>query len=101
MALFGGEIYQFCLKFTPLCYLHSNRFRPEGTPYTGGIYEFDVYFPQTYPSVPPKVKLGGFHVGSDGTKECAKCAYEWPFQNSPLPTGQRLASNFNFNKAFC
>eukprot|EP00088_Acartia_fossae_P050171 TRINITY_DN5600_c0_g1_i2.p1 TRINITY_DN5600_c0_g1~~TRINITY_DN5600_c0_g1_i2.p1 ORF type:complete len:596 (+),score=127.78 TRINITY_DN5600_c0_g1_i2:132-1790(+) len=28
---------------------------PEGTPYTGGIYEFDVFFPQNYPSVPPKV----------------------------------------------
>jgi len=28
---------------------------PEGTPYTGGIYEFDIYFPNKYPSVPPKV----------------------------------------------
>jgi len=28
---------------------------PEGTPYTGGIYEFDIYFPSNYPTVPPKI----------------------------------------------
>jgi len=28
---------------------------PEGTPYTGGVYEFDIYFPNKYPTVPPKV----------------------------------------------
>jgi len=28
---------------------------PEGTPYTGGVYEFDIYFPNRYPVVPPKV----------------------------------------------
>ena len=28
---------------------------PEGTPYTGGVYEFDVYFPSGYPGVAPQV----------------------------------------------
>jgi len=28
---------------------------PEETPYTGGVYEFDIYFPTKYPAVPPKV----------------------------------------------
>ena len=29
---------------------------PEGTPYAFGAWVFDLYFPGTYPSVPPKVK---------------------------------------------
>ena len=32
--------------------------RPTDTPYTGGVYEFDILFPVKapgYPSVPPKV----------------------------------------------
>ena len=29
--------------------------RPEGTPYSGGVFEFDIFFPNKYPSVPPKV----------------------------------------------
>ena len=29
--------------------------RPEGTPYSGGVFEFDIFFPKKYPSVPPKV----------------------------------------------
>jgi ubiquitin-protein ligase len=28
---------------------------PEGTPYTGGVYEFDIFFPNKYPTAPPKV----------------------------------------------
>jgi len=28
---------------------------PSGTPYMGGIFEFDIVFPNNYPSVPPKV----------------------------------------------
>ncbi|XP_023334729.1 uncharacterized protein LOC111706168 [Eurytemora carolleeae] len=30
---------------------------PEGTPYTGGVYEFDIYFPSKYPHSPPKVQF--------------------------------------------
>ncbi|GMH33033.1 hypothetical protein BSKO_00867 [Bryopsis sp. KO-2023] len=30
---------------------------PEGTPYADGCFLFDLYFPPTYPAVPPKVKL--------------------------------------------
>ncbi|KAA6422458.1 MAG: baculoviral IAP repeat-containing 6 [Trebouxia sp. A1-2] len=31
--------------------------RPEGTPYSGGCFEFDIYFPPTYPNVPMNVQL--------------------------------------------
>lgn len=30
---------------------------PEGTPYSGGCYVFDIFFPNQYPAVPPKVNL--------------------------------------------
>jgi len=30
---------------------------PEGTPYSGGCFEFDLYFPGRYPDEPPKVHL--------------------------------------------
>lgn len=30
---------------------------PEDTPYTSGLYEFDIYFPNKYPAVPPKVSF--------------------------------------------
>ncbi|KAI8463576.1 MAG: hypothetical protein J3K34DRAFT_462370 [Monoraphidium minutum] len=30
---------------------------PEGTPYSGGCFVFDIYFPGTYPQVPPLVLL--------------------------------------------
>ncbi|KAL3136896.1 hypothetical protein ABBQ32_006505 [Trebouxia sp. C0010 RCD-2024] len=30
---------------------------PEDTPYSGGCFEFDIYFPPTYPQVPMNVKL--------------------------------------------
>ena len=30
---------------------------PEGTPYSGGCFEFDLYFPGGYPDEPPKVHL--------------------------------------------
>jgi len=37
---------------------------PEDTPYTGGVYEFDIYFPNKYPTVPPKVH---FRTTGNGT----------------------------------
>ncbi|XP_014667326.1 PREDICTED: baculoviral IAP repeat-containing protein 6-like [Priapulus caudatus] len=30
---------------------------PEGTPYSGGCFQFDIFFPATYPKVPPYVNL--------------------------------------------
>jgi len=30
---------------------------PEDTPYSGGCFEFDIYFPPTYPNVPMNVQL--------------------------------------------
>ena len=37
---------------------------PEGTPYSGGAYQFDIYFPMTYPKTPPMVNL---HTTGGGT----------------------------------
>jgi hypothetical protein len=30
---------------------------PEGTPYYGGLFEFDIFAPEEYPTVPPKVRI--------------------------------------------
>jgi len=30
---------------------------PEGTPYYGGLFEFDIFAPDNYPAVPPKVQV--------------------------------------------
>lgn len=38
---------------------------PDDTPYSGGLFLFDIYFPSGYPASPPKVRLmttgGGQH----------------------------------------
>ena len=34
------------------------------TPYTGGMFEFDIYFPPGYPRCPPKVKFRTTGAGS-------------------------------------
>jgi len=38
---------------------------PVGTPYSGGVFEFDIFLPSTYPAESPKVNLmttgGGSH----------------------------------------
>lgn len=38
---------------------------PDDTPYSGGLFAFDIFFPYNYPQSPPKVKLvttgGGNH----------------------------------------
>lgn len=38
---------------------------PDDTPYSGGLFAFDIFFPPNYPSSPPKVRLmttgGGQH----------------------------------------
>ncbi len=30
---------------------------PEGTPYHGGCFMFDIFFPQDYPNVPPLMNM--------------------------------------------
>ncbi len=30
---------------------------PEGTPYAGGLFAFDIWFPAGYPNVPPLMLL--------------------------------------------
>lgn len=30
---------------------------PEGAPYYGGLFEFDIFAPEEYPAVPPKVRI--------------------------------------------
>ena len=30
---------------------------PAGTPYSGGCFMFDIYFPSEYPSCPPQVLI--------------------------------------------
>ncbi|CAN0076251.1 unnamed protein product, partial [Discosporangium mesarthrocarpum] len=30
---------------------------PDDTPYSAGLFLFDIFFPQDYPNSPPKVKL--------------------------------------------
>ena len=37
---------------------------PADTPYTGGVFEFDIYFPPGYPRCPPKVKFRTTGAGS-------------------------------------
>ena len=46
---------------------NGNSVRPTDTPYTGGVYEFDILFPVKppgYPSIPPKVKFRTTGAGS-------------------------------------
>ena len=55
----------FCLQIYLTCLIYSDDERstllkavitgPEETPYTGGVFEFHIYFPNKYPAVPPKV----------------------------------------------
>ncbi|KFK35752.1 hypothetical protein AALP_AA4G031900 [Arabis alpina] len=46
---------------------------PEGTPYHDGLFFFDIHFPDTYPSVPPKVHYhsGGLRINPN-LYECGK-----------------------------
>lgn len=37
---------------------------PDATPYSGGCFLFDVYFPTDYPNAPPKVNLRTTGAGS-------------------------------------
>jgi len=37
---------------------------PDDTPYSGGCFQFDIYFPPTYPNVPPQVNLQTTGSGS-------------------------------------
>lgn len=40
-----------------LCEMVHGYAGPEGTPYSGGCFEFDIYFPASYPQVPMNVLL--------------------------------------------
>jgi len=59
---------------------------PEGTPYAGGCFVFDIYFPSSYPQVPPKVNLcttGGGKVRFNPNlyncgKVCLSLLGTWP-----------------------
>jgi ubiquitin-protein ligase len=51
----SGCVNVFCLSFACLaapqvrCIISG----PQDTPYEGGLFVFDVYFPHGYPNVPP------------------------------------------------
>ena len=59
---------------------------PEGTPYEGGLFEFDCFMPLEYPNVPPLVHLcttGGGTVGFNPNlypcgKVCLSLLGTWP-----------------------
>ena len=86
----------FCLQFYLTCLIYSDDERstllkavitgPEETPYTGGVFEFHIYFPNKYPAVPPKVPQ-------------ATCSNLYPlfcrFPSEPLGMG-RCASTQTF-----
>ncbi len=63
---------------------------PEDTPYSGGLYLFDIYFPHEYPNVPPKVNLqttGGGRVRFNPNlyncgKVCLSLLGTWSGDNS-------------------
>lgn len=46
---------------------------PELTPYSGGCFIFDIYFPSQYPNVPPQVRCGDAPAAGS---LCGACA--WP-----------------------
>ena len=50
--------------------------RPEDTPYTGGCYQFDIYFPPKYPQSPPQVNFrttgGGIVRFNPNLYQCGK-----------------------------
>ena len=45
------------LTFYKIVPIANCRFRPEDTPYTGGVYQFDIYFPTKYPHAAPLVNF--------------------------------------------
>ena len=51
-------------------------FRPEDTPYTGGCYQFDIYFPVKYPHSAPMVNFrttgGGIVRFNPNLYQCGK-----------------------------
>ncbi len=51
-------------------------FSPEGTPYTGGCYFFDIFFPPKYPQVAPQVNFrttgGGLIRFNPNLYQCGK-----------------------------
>ena len=52
---------------------------PEGTPYAGGCFVFDMFFPGNYPAVPPRVNL----CTTGGSKVCARSRLQPPGSAHP------------------
>ena len=54
--------------------------RPEDTPYTGGCYQFDIFFPTKYPQVPPQVNFrttgGGLVRFNPNLYNCGKVSFD-------------------------
>ena len=79
--------------------------RPSDSPYMGGIYEFDIEFPPTYPSVPPlvtfKTTAGGrvrFNPNLyESGKVCLSLLGTWSGEKWIPNTSTLLQVNINFN----
>ena len=79
--------------------------RPSDSPYMGGIYEFDIEFPPTYPSVPPlvtfKTTAGGrvrFNPNLyESGKVCLSLLGTWPGDKWIPNTSTLLQVKINFN----
>jgi len=62
---------------------------PEDTPYSGGAFLFDMFFPPNYPAIPPKVSTGML----DRSQQCCisgEASSRFITQQCPLPGGLQL-----------
>lgn len=60
------------IDFDNLLSWKATIFGPEGTPYEGGSFEFDISFPLNYPYAPPKIRVCTkiFHCNIKDTYIC-------------------------------